>query len=100
MGTTKSTTQSTSTSTSTPKSTTTTTETVVETTKTYKKDVLSLYEQQVLKLQGLLSGPQGDIRSVLLQETVSKLLPNLKRLDTMVRLEDALKAGKSGKLVQ
>jgi len=66
----------------------------------YKKDELSLYEKQVMKLQSLLSGPQGDIRSVLLQETVLKLLPNLKKMNTMVRLEDALTAGKSGKLVQ
>ena len=56
----------------------------------YKKDELSLYEKQVMKLQSLLSGPQGDIRSVLLQETVLKLLPNLKKMNTMVRLEDAL----------
>ena len=56
----------------------------------YKKDELSLYEKKVMKLQSLLSGPQGDIRSVLLQETVLKLLPNLKKMNTMVRLEDAL----------
>ena len=56
-----------------------TTETITTTRPLYKKkkkDELSLYEKQVMKLQSLLSGPQGDIRSVLLQETVLKLLPN------------------------
>ena len=53
-----------------------------------------------MKLQNLLSGPQGDISSVLLQKTVSELQPNLKNLHSMVRLEDALSAGKSAKLVQ
>ena len=73
----------------------TTTKRIITTTKPHKKETpLTLYEQQVLKLQKLLSGPQGDIRLLLLQKTVPKLVPNLKKLDTMVRLEDALKAGK------
>ena len=92
-------------STTIPSTTTKETRTTTKKSTQNKKEALakirtSFFEQQKLKLQNLLSGPQGDISSVLLQKTVSELQPNLKNLHSMVRLEDALSAGKSAKLVQ
>lgn len=53
---------------------------------------VNFYQQQILKLRQLINSQAsgGDIQSELLQQTVPLIVPNVKNLEKMTRLEEAL----------